>query len=203
MDQNNLWLSTTNKTKYAFRTQYDFYKAVNAAIDSGLLTRQQVVDAMKRRIAPDSKTVPSKIIAFINGIYTPMSYGPEGLKGRREKILRNDPTLNQVKYNFQYFLPFGALEAAKRRWSTTRFTDFERQPEPQASIQDLSPQPTTAPAQIAEPTTPPLPESGQPTVIPQARANLNPLTGLTTTETALLSPGEQAIRQRQRVTGAS
>ena len=187
----------------AFRMQYDFYKAVNAAIDSGLLTRQQVVDAMKRRIAPDSKTVPSKIIAFINGIYTPMSYGPEGLKGRREKILRNDPTLNQVKYNFQYFLPFGALEAAKRRWSTTRFTDFERQPEPQASIQDLSPQPTTAPAQIAEPTTPPLPESGQPTVIPQARANLNPLTGLTTTETALLSPGEQAIRQRQRVTGAS
>jgi len=187
----------------AFRMQYDFYKAVTAAIDSGLLTRQQVVDAMKRRIAPDSKTVPSKIIAFINGIYTPMSYGPEGLKGRREKILRNDPTLNQVKYNFQYFLPFGALESAKRKWSTTRFTDFERQPEPQASIQDLSPQPTTAPVQIAEPTTPPLPESGQPTVIPQARPNLNPLTGLTTTETALLSPGEQAIRQRQRVTGAS
>ena len=45
-----------------------------------------------------------------------------------------------------------------------------------------------------------MPETGTPTVGPVTNVT-NPATGLTTTETALLSPGEQAIRQKQRVTG--
>ena len=55
--------------------------------------------------------------------------------------------------------------------------------------------------QHQEPVTPQLPDTPTP-VVPNTNMNpVNPATGLTTTETALLSPGEQAIRQKQRVTG--
>ena len=50
---------------------------------------------------------------------------------------------------------------------------------------------------MAEPEVPELEDSGDPVVGAQA-PDVNPATGLTTTETALLSPGEQAIRQRQK-----
>ena len=45
--------------------------------------------------------------------------------------------------------------------------------------------------------TPPLPQQPQP-ITPAPRANVIPSTGLTQTETALLSPEEQIIRQRTR-----
>ena len=49
--------------------------------------------------------------------------------------------------------------------------------------------------------TPPLPNTPQPVVNTQANVqNVNPTTNLTSTETALLSPEEQAIRQRLRKT---
>ena len=49
--------------------------------------------------------------------------------------------------------------------------------------------------------TPPLPNTPQPVVNTQANVqNVNPTTNLTPTETALLSPEEQAIRQRLRKT---
>ena len=49
--------------------------------------------------------------------------------------------------------------------------------------------------------TPPLPSLPQPTVNTQANVqNVNPTTNLTSTETALLSPEEQVIRQRLRRT---
>ena len=49
--------------------------------------------------------------------------------------------------------------------------------------------------------TPPLPSLPQPSVNTQANAqNVNPTTNLTSTETALLSPEEQVIRQRLRKT---
>jgi hypothetical protein len=52
--------------------------------------------------------------------------------------------------------------------------------------------------QQTEPVTPQLPNTPTP-VVPNTNMNpVNPATGLTTTETALLSPGEQAIRQRQK-----
>ena len=45
--------------------------------------------------------------------------------------------------------------------------------------------------------TPPLPRTGAPIANPQV-SQVIPQTGLTQTETALLSPEEQLIRQRQR-----
>ena len=60
--------------------------------------------------------------------------------------------------------------------------------------------PTKAPRESIAENVNPVPDTGTPSVSPVAN-NVNPTTGLTTTETALLSPGDQAIRQKQRVTG--
>jgi hypothetical protein len=63
----------------------------------------------------------------------------------------------------------------------------------------LSSLPVEQPAQVAQakPVTPPLPQQPQP-VLQATTPQIDPTTGLTPTETALLSPSEQAIRQRQR-----
>jgi hypothetical protein len=53
-----------------------------------------------------------------------------------------------------------------------------------------------APGFTSKPETPPLPNTPAPTI--KTAQNVNPQTGLTQTETALLSPGEQVIKQRLR-----
>ena len=137
---------------------------------------------------------------FISGRYTPITYGPEGLKSRREKIIRRNPDLDQSIFNYQYFLPIGLLELEKAKWNGLRFEDFERQQETQQQS-DVE-QPAEIPVATApEIQTPPVQETGAPVVAPQPVVGANPMTGLTTTETALLSPGEAAIRQKQRATG--
>lgn len=184
----------------AFRMQYEFYKASEAAIESGLLTRTQIIQALQKRIAPDSKSISQKVAMFVSGRYTPITYGPEGLKSRREKIIRRNPDLDQSIFNYQYFLPIGLLELEKARWTGLRFEEFERQQETQQ--QSAVEQPAETPVAAApEIQTPPIQETGSPVVAPQPVAGANPTTGLTTTETALLSPGEAAIRQKQRATG--
>jgi len=184
----------------AFRMQYEFYKAAEAAIDSGLLTRTQIIQALQKRIAPDSKSISQKVAMFVSGRYTPITYGPEGLKSRREKIIRRNPNLDQSMFNYQYFLPIGLLELEKARWTGLRFEDFERQQETEQQSSVVEPI-TTPVAATPEIQTPPVQETGTPVVAPQPVVGANPMTGLTTTETALLSPGEAAIRQKQRATG--
>ena len=184
------------QNEQAFRAQYEFYKAAMAAIDSGLLTRTEVLKALGKRLAPGSDSIPTKAIMLMNGFYTPLSYGPEGLKSRREKILRNNPDLDQRIYNYQYFFPLGMLEAEKRRWKGIRFQDMERELE-QPDEQSAAPVETPQVAPVEEPQVAELPTTPAPVVQAQV-PDVNPQTGLTTTETALLSPGEQAIRQRQK-----
>ena len=97
-------------------------------------------------------------------------------------------------------MPIGLLEREKNRWNGLRFEDFERQQETQQ--QSAVEQPVETPVATApEIQTPPVQETGAPVVAPQPVVGANPMTGLTTTETALLSPGEAAIRQKQRATG--
>ena len=185
------------QNEQAFRAQYEFYKAAMAAIDSGLVTRNEVMKALAKRIAPTSKGIPTKVIMLMNGRYTPLTYGPEGLKSRREKILRNQPDLDQRIYNYQYFYPLGLLEAEKNRWKGITFKDMERrekEPEQTSAAPVASPTQTAA---VQQPQIQPIPDTGTPVVQPQV-TNVDQSTGLTTTETALLSPGEQAIVKRQR-----
>ena len=97
-------------------------------------------------------------------------------------------------------MPFGKLDAIIFNMETIKFKDLEdpkRTPLPTPSAGD-SPS-LFGNQQESEPVTPPLPDVGTPVITNNnMNNNVNPATGLTTTETALLSPGEQAIRQRQK-----
>ena len=188
------------QNEQAFRGQYDFYKAAMAAIDSGLLTRTEVMQALTKRIAPNSKQIPQQVVNLMNGYYTPITYGPEGLKSRMNKIIRNNPDLDRREFNYQYFQPLGLLEAEKFRWMYKKFSDFEKEVnEPEQT----SAAPVQAPVQTAtetEPQVAPIPDTGAPRINPTqtAAGNVDQATGLTQTETALLSPTEKAIRLKQR-----
>ena len=84
-----------------------------------------------------------------------------------------------------------------------RFEDFEverKEPE-QRESKSLLKQPINRTADPALPV-PQVADTGQPVVNPSATASaagtVSPATGLTSTETALLSPSEKAIRLKQR-----
>jgi hypothetical protein len=171
----------------AFREQYRFYRATRSALDSGLMTRSQVAKALQARDLSDTT-----IDSILSGRYVPLSYGEDALISRFEKIKKGNP--DKVFFSSD-FLPIDALERVKEKWSRFKFEDFERirkEPEQTSSLPQVE-----APVEekIATPQLPQSPDPAPP--LPQT-ANVMPGTGLTTTETALLSPSDQIIRQRQR-----
>ena len=101
---------------------------------------------------------------------------------KKKENSKSDRKLNEIKrflmnQNLNEIFPF----------------DITTDPEPtQETTQRQSSLPTELPVA-------PLPKTPDPAANMVATApKINPNTGLTTTETALLSPGEQAIRLRQR-----
>ena len=78
------------------------------------------------------------------------------------------------------------MEEKQKRLDARKNNQSSLAPTPETSVPEtpVAPLPTTAPAQAA----------------PVQTAAANPITGLTTTETALLDRDEQLIRQRQRGT---
>ena len=172
----------------AFREQYRFYRATRAALDSGLMNRTQVITALKARDLSNTA-----IAAILSGRYVPLSYGKDALISRYNKIKSGQP--NKV-FNINDFVPIGGLEQVKNKWRQFKFEDFERQTREPEQLPDL-PQVET-PVEEKPVATKPLPTSPDPAPPLPQTADVIPATGLTTTETALLSPSDQIIRQRQR-----
>ena len=172
----------------AFREQYRFYRATRAALDSGLMNRTQVITALKARDLSNTA-----IAAILSGRYVPLSYGKDALISRYNKIKSGQP--NKV-FNINDFVPIGGLEQVKNKWRQFKFEDFERQTREPEQLPDL-PQVET-PVEEKPVATKPLPTSPDPAPPLSQTADVIPATGLTTTETALLSPSDQIIRQRQR-----
>ncbi len=171
----------------AFREQYRFYRAARSALDSGLMTRSQVISALSARDL-SGETIQS----ILSGRFVPLSYGRDALIGRYNKIKSGQPG---KKFSVSDFVPIGALEKVKNKWRQFKFEDFERirkEPEQTSSLPQVE-----APVEekIATPQLPATPDPAPP--MPQT-ADVMPATGLTQSETALLSPSEQIIRQRQR-----
>jgi len=171
----------------AFREQYRFYRAARSALDSGLMTRSQVISALSARDL-SGETIQS----ILSGRFVPLSYGRDALIGRYNKIKSGQPG---KKFSVSDFVPIGALEKVKNKWRQFKFEDFERvrkEPEQTSSLPQVE-----APVEekIA---TPQLPQSPDPAPPMPQTADVMPATGLTQSETALLSPSEQIIRQRQR-----
>ena len=111
-------------------------------------------------------------------------------RGRTPKINRDELYPIYELKDVQYFLKTNDNLEGVFPYDIT--TDPE--PEPRSEIQS-----NVQTQQVSELPVAPLPKTPDPAANMVATApKINPNTGLTTTETALLSPGEQAIRLRQR-----
>ena len=151
------------------------------------MTRSQVAKALQDRDL-SNKTID----AILSGRYVPLSYGEDALIGRFEKIKKGNP--DKVFFSSD-FLPIDALERVKEKWSRFKFEDFERITK--------EPEQTSSLPRVEEPveqkiTTQPLPRTPDPAPPLTQTGSVMPTTGLTQSESALLSPSEQVIRQRQR-----
>jgi hypothetical protein len=179
----------------AFREQYRFYKAVQAALNSGLMSKKQIREALENR-----KIAKSTIEAILRGKYKPLSYGEGGLEARYKKIKEANP---DKKFRRTDFLPLNALDRAKRKWEKMKFEDFEiNKKEPIQSNKPLFAAPPQEVSQVDVPV-PPLPDTGTPEIAPNQMANVSgtavsPQTGLTNSESVYLSPTEQLYRRKER-----
>jgi hypothetical protein len=179
----------------AFREQYRFYRAVKSALDSGLMTEDQIKQALK-----DRKIAKRTIRAILNGRYKALSWGEGGLEARYKKIRDANPNKRFDKYDF---VPKGELKDAQRNWDSMYFEDFEIQRKEPEQVSQAPIVPTQT--QTAQPNipVPPLPDTGTPVVNPTqiaAGTTINNQTGLTDSESIYLSPTEQLYRRRERGT---
>ena len=187
-----------NIQRNAFRAQYEVWKMLNESIESGLITEDQAEDALEER---GLKRLSRSLLK--RGEFTPVNISDAAMEKRAENIKAAYP--DEI-INRRDLYPRRALERVIDKWDGEEFEDYELDKEDK--LQQVSqaapinvPQPNVAMAPVQ---TQPLPDTGG-TPIVQANVNatgqINPATGLTQTETALLSPTEQLIRQRQRNKG--
>ena len=142
-------------------------------------------------------------------IFTPYNYYPGLFEDRYNKALRDTEKQGRPAPNYNFVVPITELEAVKNRNQGLDLNisyeenmkkreeqrkEFEKQPpapDPNENILNL------LQTQEANIQTPPLPKQPEPVIEQVASAPVTN-TGLTATETALLSPGEQAIRLKQK-----
>jgi len=188
-----------NQNLEALREQYNFYRLSKKALESGLLTQKQIYPILAERLG---KKTAARVLS---GYFTPLSYGEGGLKRRYQNVKRGNP---KEEIELQEFMPLGKLEQIKGEFSTFKFSDFEKEIEgqekaPSGSLQDLLNSQSNVTPPVQEPQVPPLPDSGTPIVNPKQTASVagttvSPRTGLTDSESVLLSPTDQLYRRRQR-----
>jgi len=186
-----------NIQRNAFRAQYDVWKMLKESIDSGLITQDQAEQALKDRGLNKFK---KKLLWY--GEFTPVNISEDAMEKRAENIQKAYP---DEWINPDDLYPKWQLQDVIDKWKYQRFEDYELNEEDK--MQKVSQAPVNVPqAEVAQGPveTPPLPDTGGTPVVPpntNVAGQINPATGLTQTETALLSPTEKLIRQRQRNQG--
>ena len=166
--------------------QRQFYQVIQDALAMGVSTRT-LRQANKGRLSN------REFNAILRGKYTPINFSKSRMNKRVKDIQKAFPD-EEIDRNFAY--PARDLLRVIREYrgkSLKPVETTEREIEDQRS--EVTPRPE--PTRVSQLQTPPLPQTGAPIVSGTQTANVvNPLSGLTQTETALLSPEEQLIRQR-------
>ena len=166
--------------------QRQFYQVIQDALAMGVSTRT-LRQANKGRLSN------REFNAILRGKYTPINFSKSRMNKRVRDIQKAFPD-EEIDSNFAY--PARDLLRVIREYrgkSLKPVETTEREIEDQRS--EVTPRPE--PTRVSQLQTPPLPQTGAPIVSGTQTANVvNPLSGLTQTETALLSPEEQLIRQR-------
>ena len=186
----------------AFRLQKDIYNAIQAAKEFGLSDRD-IKKIFKARKGISSKTIRN----IMNGKFTPVNFSEERFKKKLDIIKKREKELD-FDYNLdkRFVFPKSKMKRVIRklkRDSLDRPFYYDRpKDDKRSSLPLVTPGPDVGLASLSVPPikTPPLPKQPTP-VMQQTATNIIPDTGLTVTETALLSPDEQAIRLKQRGIG--
>lgn len=176
----------------ALAAQFEVYKMFAESLESGLLTRDQIEQVLGK----DGRNVPN-LDNLMDGYFTPVSYSESGLEQRADELYK-EYLKSGIVINRSDLLPLSKLDSIIFKMENIRFKDLVDPDRKPLAKPKSSPDSLYFGGQQQEPVTPDLPNMPTP-VVPNTDMNpVNPATGLTTTETALLSPGEQAIRQRQK-----
>ena len=145
--------------------------------------------------------------------FTPFGYYQGLFEDRYNKALRDSKKQNRPAPNYNFVVPINELETVKSnnygldlnisysenmKKKAERNKEFEKRRQEQPPKDDMENILNLLKQQEAKIKTPPLPKQPEPVAAAAALPKIDPVTQLTSTETALLSPDEQAIRLKQR-----
>ncbi len=190
-----------NSNKY--RIQSEIYKDIQALRDIGF-SEKEIKDMMKGRRAVSKDDIRSIMLGLYNPENVPEFRKDSGVRKAVDQINReletdykisdfiNKDELRAIKAKYKN-IPLGLSESERieyLRTTTEKKLEDIRIPRIEERFKTIEDQ------QGAIPQTP-LPNVPMPNVLP-VTASIDPTTNLTRTETALLSPEEQVIAQRNR-----
>jgi hypothetical protein len=186
----------------AFRLQKDIYNAIQAAKEFGLNDRD-IKKIFKVRKGISSKTIRN----IMRGKFTPVNFSEQRFKKKLDVIKKREKELDfDYDLDKRFIFPKSKMKRVIRRLNKDDFDKpfyYDRPKDDERSSLPLVEPSNVGLASLRttpEIKTPPLPKQPTP-VVQQTAPNVIPNTGLTVTETALLSPDEQAIKLRQRGIG--
>ena len=174
-----------------FKVNQDFYFILKDAQEVGVSERDLKKLLRKRNI---SSSKARKLLKGENIPYTAYDSRMKGRVKEAEKIAKE----RGERIEKEYFYPKRMFRNIERIYKRKKLDQREEKTNLQ-KIQDLMGSTNVMPqqdetVQQANIQTPPLPNTPQPTI--KTAQNVNPQTGLTRTESALLSPEEQVIARR-------
>ena len=184
----------------ALKQQFKVYRTFQKALDSGLLTKRQIKKVLDKRGFSSAQ-----IRSLINGKFLAVPLSEAAMEKRMKNIKKAYPNLIIERKDLY---PKSSLNRVIRKYNRIKFKDLIIQQELDdkgtSQPQPIFPEkPKLSAAPIQEPQVPPLPDSGTPIVNPKQTASVagttvSPRTGLTDSESVLLSPTDQLYRRRQR-----
>ena len=189
--------------KEAYRLQKEIYNAIQAAKELGMTT-SQIEDQFLLRTGISKK----QIYRLMDGEFIPVKFSESLFEKKLRIIEKNEKRSGMDKrrsMNDDFHYPRDELLDVFYDLDGRSINEpfyFDPKPEDQSKniinldLQEQEPV-QQASKKIETPPLPPQPTATQ--VASATTAPINPATGLTTVETALLSPSEQAIRLKQRV----
>ena len=184
-----------NIQRKAFYEKKKFYEKIkayeNLKMDSG-----DIEDSLRK-----SKESRLKVSEIMDGTFTPLNYSKEKFQKKIDSLdreLMKRGLGNKKGINEDYFFPQSELDDIISELEGADLNDiFPYDKKIQKPITPIIPKPVSSlPQQKIQ--TPPLPNTPQPVATSNITPQVNPTTKLTSVESALLSPTEQAIRQTQR-----
>ena len=184
-----------NAQRKAFYEKKKFYQKIKA-YENLKMDLGDVEDSLRR-----SKESRSKISEIMDGSFTPLNYSKEKFQKKIDAIQRELDKRglgNKKSINEDYFFPQSELDDIISELEGADLNDiFPYDKKIQKPVTPVIPKPVSSlPQQKIQ--TPPLPTTPQPVATSNITPQVNPTTKLTSVESALLSPTEQAIRQTQR-----